>query len=124
MKKIFTILLLSIVFNATSIAKELTEIWECKDPYSNGEEDFFGNSKPPKVIVTAKIISPNSGEIDVAGVTHTSFYSVQGFNRRWDFGNEANKFGFIITPTGDGRYYEFKDDKSTTATLILECWQK
>ena len=121
MKKLFTILLLSIVFNTTSIAKDYTEIWECKDPYSDRVEDFFGNSKS---IVTAKITSPNSGEIDVAGVTHTSFYSVQGFNRRWDFGNEANKFGFIITPTGDGRYYEFKDDKSTTATLILECWQK
>ncbi|MBT6402403.1 hypothetical protein HOK09_02995 [Candidatus Woesearchaeota archaeon] len=124
MKKLFTILLLSIVFNTTSIAKDYTEIWECKDPYSNGEEDFFGNSKPPKVIFTAKIISPNSGELDVAGVTQRSFYSVQGFNRRWDFGSESDKYGFIIKPNGDGFYYKFEDDKSTKATLVLECWQK
>ncbi|CAC9602754.1 hypothetical protein [uncultured Gammaproteobacteria bacterium] len=124
MKKIFTILLLSIVFNTTSIAKEFTEIWECKDPYSNKEEDFFGNSKSSKVIVTAKITSPNSGEIDVAGITHTSFYGVHGFNRRWDFGNESNKYGFIIKPNGDGLYYEFEDDKSTKATSVLECWLK
>jgi hypothetical protein len=122
MKKLFTILLLSIIFNTTSFAKEVTEVWECKDRYDTSE-DFFGISIS-EVLITAKITSSDSGEIDVAGITHKTLYGVQGFDRRWDFGDESSRYGFIIRPNGLGAYYEYTDDKLTEASLVVKCTKK
>ena len=93
---IYRVLLLSIIFNTTSFAKEVTEVWECKDRYDTSE-DFFGISIS-EVLITAKITSSDSGEIDVAGITHKTLYGVQGFDRRWDFGDESSRYGFVILP--------------------------
>jgi len=109
------------MFSTTSFAKEFTEIWECKDQMDRNA-DFFGVSK---VLITAKITSPDSGEIDVAGITHTTRYYVQGFDRRWDFGGEElNKYSFIIQPNGIGGYYKLEGSKSVSASLAVKCTQK
>ncbi len=129
MTKLFTILLLSIMFSTIScsistvppsfIAKEVTEVWYCEDWLG-------GRNTSHKVLVTAKITSPNSGEIDVAGITYTALYRVQGFKRRWGFRDESeDDYSFVIYPSGMGYYYEFKDDKQAVeASLILKCVQK
>ena len=126
MRKFITTLLLSIVFSTPSIATEFSEVWKCKDTFDHDEE---------KVIVTAKVNkSLVNGQIIVSGITHetrygvedfehTTEYYVQGFNRRWDFGDE-NQYSFLIKPNGDGHYYVFKDNEVTKPTMFMKCWQK
>ena len=114
MKKITTTLLFLIAASSSSIAKEFSEIWRCKDSL-----DFSKD----KIIVTARINKNQStGEINVSGITHQTFYQVEGFNRRWDFGSK-NQYGFIIEPNGDGGYYEFPDEGTTKASMHMKCWQ-
>ncbi len=114
MKKITIALLLSIAFSSPSIAREFSEIWKCKDHL-----DFSKN----RVIVTAKIDKNQpTGEITVSGFTHQTFYAVDGFNRRWDFG-DSGQYGFIIEPNGDGSYYEFPDEGTTKPSMHMKCWQ-
>ena len=116
MRKFITTLLLSIVFSTPSIATEFSEVWKCND---SSQYDYDED----KVIVTAKVNkSLVTGEIGVAGVKHTTEYYVQGFNRRWDFGDE-NQYSFLIKPNGDGHYYVFKDNEVTKPTMFMKCWE-
>lgn len=114
MKKITTIILLSLFFSSTSIAKEMIEIWECTEKYET------------KVLVKAKISKNREiGAIEVAGTTHLTEYKVDGFNRRWDFDPRDDgrfKYALIIQPNGDGLYYEFPEEGgSVSPSMILEC---
>lgn len=63
------------------------------------------------VVVVATINEDgHSGTIKVAGVTHQAYYSVAGFDRRWNFGKDADgafNYSFAISPTGIARYYDF-----------------
>ena len=64
-----------------------------------------------KVVVIATINEDGeSGTIKVAGVTHQAKYSVDGFDRRWNFGLQDDltfDFAFVMEPSGVARYYDF-----------------
>ena len=48
------------------------------------------------------------GDVSITGITHRARFSVEGLERRWDFG-ENDKYSFIIDPQGDGAYYDFSN---------------
>jgi hypothetical protein len=87
----------------------LAEEWECHD---------VADINWIKSLVVASI-SENSkaGSIEVSGVSKISLFRVQGFNRRWDFGNESESYAFIIEPGGQAKYYDFsKTDEDGLAS--------
>ena len=115
MKRVTAILFLLIFFSATSNAKQVNELWKCTDKF---ESD--------KVLVKAKVLQERQfGEIDVAGITHLTQYTVQGFKRRWDFDARDDgrfKYALIIEPNGDGLYYEFPEvSASVSPDITLRC---
>ena len=114
MKKLTTILFLSIFFSTISIAKEVVETWECTELHET------------KVLVKARIFKDRAlGEINVADITHPAMYGVNGFNRRWDFDPRDDgrfKYALVIKPNGDGSYYEFPEERAkVSASMVLEC---
>ena len=69
------------------------------------------------------------GSIYVAGKDHIADYYVEGFNRRWDFGerNEQGNFpySFVIAPDGEAAYYDFTnaDDGMAKPSQSYVCKQ-
>ena len=60
------------------MAQQIVEEWECAD----------GRSIPDwnKILVIARVFEGRqSGNIDVANITHEARYQIAGFNRSWDF---------------------------------------
>ena len=64
----------------------------------------IGSYSKPIVVVTADT-KKNTGTVKVADTIQSASYSVQGFNRRWDFG-DSNNYAFVIEPDGDASYYD------------------
>jgi len=87
------------------------EVFKCKAGISwAGISLEYGD----EIVVTATGDADNdSGTIEVAGTVHDAEYSVQGFNRRWDFGPLTERgapspsYAFIIEPSGEGSYVDF-----------------
>jgi hypothetical protein len=52
-----------------------------------------------------------TGTVKVAGVTHEADYAVEGFNRKWSFGEATEsglyRYQFILEPSGRAYYYDF-----------------
>jgi hypothetical protein len=117
MKKLFITLLLLISHPAFS--SEVTETWEC-------QENSYGNWKT--ILVQAQVLKGRTeGKIHVAGVTHSTAFEVQGFNRRWDFGlshEGTYKFAFLVKPNGTASYYDFSLESKSEPSMILHCRQK
>jgi hypothetical protein len=92
------------------------ETWECRDMFGNGP-----------VLATATVESGRAkGKIAVAGVTQTSAFHVDGFDRRWDFGplpDGAFKYSFIIKPNGDAMYFDFGMGKTAKPSNFMKCSQ-
>jgi hypothetical protein len=113
MKKLTTILFISILFSTAPIAAKVVETWECTEAYET------------KVLVKARIFEGRKyGRIEVAGTEYSSKYQVQGFNRRWDFDprDDEFKYALIIKPNGDGLYYEFLEEGgSVSPSMRLKC---
>ena len=70
-------------------------------------------SSSGKVVVVATINEDGkTGTIKVAGITHDTVYSVDGFDRTWHFGGStsAGLFSYSLTlqPDGIAFYYDFK----------------
>ena len=64
-----------------------------------------------------------SGQVSVAGVTHSAFFDIYGLNRRWDFGKDL-KYAFIINPDGSGAYYDFspvEEGETTKPSQLYDC---
>ena len=60
---------------------------------------------------------------DEGEITH---YSRQGLDRRWDWG-ENGQYSFVITPDGNGRYYDFTNvpaGESTKPAGIYKAYKK
>ena len=111
------------------------EQWKC---YSL--MDFFGDKE--KVIVKALRYAIQEhidgsftlGEIHVAGQAYVAIFTVDGFDRTWDFGPmEAPEegtvpvFRFVIRPDGAGLYYDFSDlgkGEKTTPSQTFKCVEK
>ena len=96
-----------------------SETWDCKTP-------IFGE----EVLVTAIIHdSKTTGQIEVAGVTHSTSYGVEGFDRRWifDSNDSGYDYAFVISPDGVGYYYDFtmaKPGEITQPRNVYHCTQQ
>ncbi|MDL1870125.1 hypothetical protein FBQ98_11945 [Gammaproteobacteria bacterium PRO6] len=93
------------------------EVWECAEYYQRSE-----------ILVTATVDEGRtSGSILVAGVKHNAQFEVKGFDRRWDFGLARDgtfDYAFIISPNGDGRYYDFSHKSEAKPGQFMNCRQK
>ena len=91
------------------------ETWRCQ----NNRGYAFSESIP--ILVVATRFTDGSGTIKVAGVTQQAAFSVDGFDRRWDFGpalkNGHTRYAFVIQPNGNAGYYDFTyaDEKGRTS---------
>ena len=63
-----------------------------------------------------------TGEVSVTGITHSATFRINGFERRWDFGEDYD-FAFVIDPDGTGKYYDFSDSENARArpSYIYRC---
>lgn len=101
MKKIiFPIYLLSLstsaVFGADVTASEL---WECGVYTRIGTTDWSSRA------ATLTIHSDgNSGEARIAGQAFDASYTIEGINRRWDWGS---RYSIVLRPDGEAAYYDF-----------------
>ena len=113
-------LLLMFMFSLPIHADVIAESWACTDtPYTK------------EILVMAVTFSnKESGSIAVAAMVQSAEYSVQGFNRRWDFGkvktNGALPYTFIIEPDGTAKYYDFSTsvDGKSSPSQIMHCKQE
>jgi hypothetical protein len=106
-----------LVLSAVAHGKPI-ETWQCQqhsyDDWSN-------------ILVVATVEEGRrSGEITVAGVTHTAIFQVEGFDRRWDFGTTDNpvRFAFIVQPNGDATYFDFRDGGTAKPSNFMFCRQR
>lgn len=95
------------------------ETWECVD----GSDYEWKN-----ILAVATVDSGRtSGTITVAGVTHRTAFHVEGFMRRWDFGERQGggyRYSFQMQPDGTALYYDFRDaEQLSRASVVMECRQ-
>lgn len=102
------------------MAQQIIEEWECAD----------GGIIPDwnKILVIARVFEDRqSGNIDVANITHEAQYQVAGFERRWDFvldDDWSYDYAFVIQPDGDALYYDFSSESSAKPSMFMTCRQK
>ena len=106
-----------LVLSAVAHGKPI-EIWQC-------QQNSYDNWSNILVVATVEE-GRNSGEITVAGVTHTASFEVEGFDRRWDFGTKDNpvRFAFVIKPNGDAHYFDFRDGTTAKSSNFMFCRQR
>jgi hypothetical protein len=96
---------------AGGAAAQSAETWECQ-AFTGWE---WADGRP--ILVVAKHDEKNVGTVSVAGTVQTAVYSVQGFDRRWDFGPRIGTkrvaYSFVMQPNGHASYFDFSmaDDK-------------
>ena len=100
-----------------------TEKWRCFDRYDSGKK----RALVKLTRVTEDGGKSGFGEVSVAGITHKASFKVEGFDRRWDFGDESiwdpYLYAFIIYPDGRGAYYDFSgtDGKQVPPRQTFDC---
>jgi hypothetical protein len=110
------IALLSLAYSVTAYAKPV-EIWECQEPYGNWSNIL--------VVVTIEE-GRQLGIVAVAGITHHAQFSVNGFDRRWDFGSKEDplRYSFVVRPNGDAQYFDFGSAKTAKPSNFMHCRQR
>ena len=99
--------------NATVTA---SENWECNR--MSGDQS---------VLITATFFQNDEGSIRTADVSYRARTYFDGFDRRWDFGDDDPGYSFLIKTNNLGLLYDFgtiKSGESTTApdmSMILKC---
>ena len=86
----------------------VTERWECFD-------FVYGSKKLGTLTVGRYGIA---GTVDFAGIVANTQYSVQGIDRRWDWGWDTDgrsDYAFVISPDGTGKFYNFGSSNDGTA---------
>lgn len=100
---------------------QIIERWECYDESQYRQWEFSQKlsrspystlpreEKGPVLARLKRLKSGNFeyGEIEVSGSTQITMFTIQGINRRWDFGKDY-KFAFVISPNKSGSYYDFR----------------
>lgn len=96
----------------------VTERWQCFS-----EQDYLKNEA--LVELTRSLLT---GVVSVAGTSHIAYFTVAGFDRRWDFGPDGDswKYAFIIEPGGSGMYYDFSmsNDGRAKPRQFFNCVQR
>ena len=108
------------------------EKWQClsvMDWLAYQFEDADWDQIPDDKIVvtltrsTEKDDKAGSAEVSITGITHRATFSVEGLERRWDFG-ENGEYAFFINPQGGGAYFDFSDaevGEKVEPSLTLGC---
>ena len=111
---------------------EVIEKWQClnvMDWLAYQFEDADWDDLPDDKIVvtltrrTEKDDKSGSGEVSITGITHRATFSVEGLERRWDFG-ENGEYAFFINPQGGGAYFDFSNaeiGETVEPSLTLGC---
>lgn len=93
------------------------ESWVCYN--------WLDHSKAKPLVSLNGNLEMRIGSLNVAGANHVAAYSVQGLNRRWDFGLAADgtsyDFAFLIEPDGTGLYYDFTLEPTAKASQRFTC---
>ncbi|VUX56210.1 exported protein of unknown function [uncultured Woeseiaceae bacterium] len=74
------------------------------------QEGAYWQSSGTVVVVATINEDRITGTIKLAGATYQAKYHVQGFDRRWDFGLNAEyeyDLALVISPSGIALYYDF-----------------
>lgn len=94
--------------------------WECED-YGFGGKTLIEFGYFSLGETTYGFVLYDGG--DEGEITH---YSRQGLDRRWDWG-ENGQYSFVITPDGNGRYYDFTNvpaGESTKPAGIYKAYKR
>jgi hypothetical protein len=107
---VFTSLILCVSVYAKPI-----EMWEC-------QQDSFSDWRNILVVATVEE-GRQKGSIEVAGISHVATFSIQGFDRRWDFGQQQRSGGysFVVRPDGSAMYYDFRLQGPTKPSNFMFC---
>lgn len=91
------------------------EMWACFDSVALG-------SSRPIVILTRDGFG---GEVRIGGKAHRALFDFDGLNRRWNFGLDLTRFthpyAVIISPAGQGLYYDFTLEDRTKPRQLFRC---
>lgn len=111
------IALLSLAYSVTAYAKPV-EKWEC-------QQHSYENWSNILVVVTIEE-GRKLGDVAVAGITHHAQFSVNGFDRRWDFGSKDDplRYSFVVRPNGDAQYFDFGNAKTAKPSNFMHCRQR
>lgn len=107
-----SVVLLSLI-SMSSLAAE-NEVFECKYP---------GSSWDDASVYAFSGIPGGSGTVAAAGVSHKSYYTVEGFIRVWRFGLNDNDmyYTFSISPNGDATYYGVTNETKIVERISFKC---
>lgn len=98
---------------------QVIEKWRCVNEWTfftlrlndGGYEDI---SEAEVIVTLTRRVSKDDksgfGEVSVTGITHRARFSVEGLERRWDFGKNG-EYAFVINPQGGGAYYDFSNSE-------------
>ena len=90
------------------------ETWECHDRFERVR------TRPLVTLTRLGGDSEGYGEVYVGGEVQPAAFLIQGIDRRWNFGcdaeRQAHPFSFVIQPDGSGLYYHFLRTGDGTAT--------
>ena len=80
------------------------KIWNCHSIEHEIRRRAFGEK--PKKILTLTAVG-DSGAVYVSNMRWHASYSVQGTDRRWDFGPDGSVYAIVMDPDGKAGYYDF-----------------
>lgn len=101
-----------------------------KKPLIRLYEDSGDNSETGKIVDNQllKETGRSPCHLQVANKNQIAGCSVQGLNRRWDFGwdyglldEKSAPYAFLISPAGHGLYYDFTIKNTTSPSQIFQC---
>lgn len=111
----------ALALSSTVLAEDrvVAEVWECAD-HSDGAW---------RTILLSATVNQNrtTGQIVAAGTTQWAAFEVAGIERRWDFSlDDEGYFNYtlVISPNGDGRYYDFSKARKGRPSIVMKCRQK
>jgi hypothetical protein len=106
------VLTLISLYSTGSMSQSSPETWRCRE-----------RADGPVLVVVAHD-GGTKGTVQVAGVTQDAKYSVEGINRRWDFGPNIRRgvprFVFAIRPNGSGEYVDFVEGHASRETFTCQ----
>ena len=103
-----------------------SERWECF-------ERFARDGAAPLVMLDgllrmdSAILNVGPGTVRLVGlIEQEARFSIDGLNRRWNFGQDDSGYDFaiVIAPNGDGSYYDFSHvpaGETTSASQLYSC---
>ena len=115
---------------------EVSETWECWDYVKgrSGEALVTLLRQPIRRGGDGSKFDPDEivfevGTVFVAGAKYHAIFSIDGFNRRWNFGakpgdDATGERAFVIKLDGKGLLYDFTEESSAKPDDVFTCSQK